>query len=596
MRALLRAVWRWSWVATLPVAVVFVVWASATVERYRAFTLRQPTGLQLLAIGEMELEHLLRKTLLLFGVGASAADAGQDEPRVIGLRVGPLELARLDSDLPQSGKDYVPGVLEAEDRVQDVDVRYRGDSAYHWAYDKKSFRIRTKKSEPFEGLRTFNLVAPRTPEILNNHLSHVLAEEFDLVSPHTEMTEVFLNGVRNGLYVLTEQLREITLLRAGRSPGDLYSGDVVGLAAWTGIDSMLFEHPGLWEVRPGGDDEDGNDGGSMAPLERLVALVRAPGSDEVQAELAGLLDMEAFGRFSALEILTCTVHVDSVHNWRLYHDPQRGVFEPVVWDLMGWHYEMRPGPEEHVRLDVIASPLHLALHRNGDFLRARHAALREFFESGADERFLARVARSIAWVEPSVRRDPNMFVAGEVILPERAMAAMRLLEAEIRRFFDEIRAAYLEDPGEVRWTELHPGRIALAVSGRAPLGRVTLDYDGPIGESGVEVHWWNGDRAHEVDVSGAAVADGERLHVDLPLLARFVPRIESMRPILVEDNRMSVEPAYYELAVERLPPGRELRAIHVERNGRATEARPVPRLERIPFRDFYAAVPPQPRQ
>ena len=95
------------------------------------------------------------------------------------------------------------------------------------------------------------------------------------------------------------------------------------------------------------------------------------------------MDMEAWGRFSAFETLARTKHYSKSHNWRLYYDPWRGKFYPLVWDPAGWMAK-----PEKVGFNVISSKLHRLLFRNGDFLRARNTALEEFFSLGLDALFL----------------------------------------------------------------------------------------------------------------------------------------------------------------------------------------------------------------
>ena len=63
----------------------------------------------------------------------------------------------------------VGGGLWEGDKLRRVDVRYRGDNVYHWGYFKKSWRVKTKKGTLYDGMRRFNLIAPITAEIVNNH-------------------------------------------------------------------------------------------------------------------------------------------------------------------------------------------------------------------------------------------------------------------------------------------------------------------------------------------------------------------------------------------------------------------------------------------
>ena len=70
-----------------------------------------------------------------------------------------------------------------------------------------------------------------------------------------------------------------------------------------------------------------------APLSRLIQLLRDSDSSSAQADLAEMLDLKMWGRYSAFETLTQSLHAEEVHNWGLYYDPWRQTFLPVVWDL-----------------------------------------------------------------------------------------------------------------------------------------------------------------------------------------------------------------------------------------------------------------------
>ena len=293
MKAVLGSIWRWSWLVTLPVAIGFGHWLLVTADRYRDFGLRNTISgpLTLETVGRMEFDHMIRQLGRLMWLTPAARNSGGSGLRTVSLYVPESTLAEIDSNLPHSGFQYVDGGLWDGDKLREVEVRYRGDNIYHWGYFKKSWRIKTKKDTTFEGMRRFNLIAPITAEIVNNHLSYLLASSMGLVTPRSELVNATVNGKPSGIYVLTEQLSELTLRRQGLMPGDLYSGEVYGRESYRGVPNRLFTHPGLWEkvaVNNHYAEE------SMAPLKHLVSLIRAPQTDAIQAELVGLLDMDAY--------------------------------------------------------------------------------------------------------------------------------------------------------------------------------------------------------------------------------------------------------------------------------------------------------------
>src|SRR5690606_3968817 len=232
IRPILRVAWRWSWLVTLPVTVAAFVWLRTTVARYRSFRVEQATlhDFRLTTVGRMTAGEMLRHLELDWTrLGGAPPIPGV---RTLDVHAPDVLFARLDADLPHSGPEYLTdaiptggsappivkkvwAMLGAGGDSWRVQLRYRGDNVYHWGYRKKSLRLRTDKDRLFEGMRAFNLIAPRTPALLNNYLAFRLAHRLGLIAPRVELAELRINGVARGLYVLTEQPDEATLRAHG---------------------------------------------------------------------------------------------------------------------------------------------------------------------------------------------------------------------------------------------------------------------------------------------------------------------------------------------------------------------------------------------
>jgi hypothetical protein len=498
-------------------------------------------------------------------------------------------LAQLDSNLPHSGFEYVDGGLWEAGKLRRVEVRYRGDNVYHWGYFKKSWRVKTKKGTLYDGMRKFNLIAPITAEIVNNHLSYRLAASMGLVSPRSELVNVIVNGSRTGVHILTEQLTEITLRRHGLMPGDLYSGEAYGREAYRGVRNKLFRHPGLWEKVAVNNHYDES---SFAPLERLIALVSVPQNEAVQEQLANLVDLEAFGRFSALEILLATAHYDTVHNWRLYYDPWRQKFVPVVWDPVGWYVERLPPQGRTARLDVITTPFHAALHRNGEFLRARQRALEEFFDAGGDVALLQDLDRAVEALDVAVGQDPNLVALEAVQTAAAVRAAMAKMRAAIGKLFREIRAGYVAEPSTVVYS-WEPGEATLAirVTGRQPVDRLILRYAKALGNvASAGIRFWRDGEVIERDLSGVLTQAGRELELQFSLLSQFVPVLLTMGAGQIE-NHLEVKPGYYELVLRGIDPEANLLEVLAGRGGdQLGQGVRVESLERSGLDGMYSVV------
>ncbi len=589
--------WRWSWILTLPAALFFSQWLLHFSTRYYTFALRYnsaPIKMSALSIGQMEFFHLKNKLEAYFTQSTYRRD-NKERLRRIHLYISEPNVAKLEDHLPYSGSEYVKAGLLQGDSVQQVKVKYRGDTALHWAFYKKSTRIKTRKSRLFEGMRSFNLIAPKFDGQLHNHLALRLASLMKLIAPRTEMIDLMLNGKPAGVFNLVEQIDEGTLRRIGRMPGDIYAGEWVGKDRYHGISGQVFLHPRLWEkisINNHYPEE------SRKPLERLLMLINAPPSEQKQEELSRILDIEAWGRFSAFEVLTQSLHYDSLHNWRLYYDPWRTRFEPIVWDPVGWHPSWLPRPGKKSQQDIILTRLHRALFQNGEFLRARHRAIEDFFNLGIDQDFTAEVDATIAAVIPAIERDPNL-----VRHSDHFSNAIRQLQVDIDHTFSDIQDAFLGSAGPIFFTTDNStpnvSIIKLSIDGRPTVRHLHLSYADAIATPR-EAYLTYFSKGHRVrrNISAGVTVKGSKIAIEAPLIARHVP-ITIDNPRLREsvkgrENRIRIEPAYYELELAGVPDEHELLEVSANRGNGIEPAVAKPELEMNKFEDLFSVVSSRP--
>lgn len=548
MMKTLKKVWSRSWIVTVPVVLVFAMWARGTYARWNDFTVRHFTSqdLSLLKVGQLEAGHMARSAELeatKWGTYEKLQSTGLD---TVHLFIKDGSLQRLNSDLPHSGFEYVDGGMFYGDEVHGVDLRYRGDNVYHWGFWKKSWRVKTKRGALYKGMRKFNLIAPRTTEVLNNYLSYRLGSHMGLISPYAELVNVAVNGKYQGVFILTEQLEESTIRRHDRMPGDVYSGELVGMDALQGVDNRIFDHPGVWTKAAVNNHFDD---GALDPLEHLLKAIENADSPEGQRRLSELVNIEAFAKFSAFEALACTVHIDAQHNWRLYYDPWETAFEPIVWDPVGWHRTVMPRPQTPLRPDVITSPFHAALFRNAEFLRARSRAFDEFFAMGKDQAFLAEARDLIGRVRPALELDGHLVTDVQMVAPESVQGAMVVLVNRIESLFEDLYQTHVVDPsGLVRFRPRSPGRIEIEVNGRRPIEELELQYSGPVtGPLVTTLDWKNISGPKRTYVTGSTSIRGSRIFLGVDLISRHQPSITTMDPSDAWRNGLKMQPARYVL-------------------------------------------------
>ncbi|MEC7585063.1 MAG: CotH kinase family protein [Planctomycetota bacterium] len=509
-------IWRWSLLVTLPVSGLFLLWLSSFAGSFGDFRLRydieHPFGFA--NEGKQHARQLLNDLQLKLSTRGLPTDIP-----VLQLAVHADRLATLNANLPHSGFEEVRGQLCSERGWVDVDLRYRGDFYWHWAYPKKSWRVQVKDQQLAFGLSKFHVIAPKLPSQINDVVAYRLAQMLEVLAPQAKAVVLFVNGENHGLHLLVEHAQESLLRDRGRMPSDLYSGELVARDKWQGIHNLVFEHPGLWSKMAVNNHFALDNRG---PLEALCAVLAMPPSEASMARLNELVDLEAFGKFLALETLLQSFHNDETHNWRLCYDPWRQAFQPLIWDPNAWGDMVLDAPPDlqagDVSLDPVASRLQLRLLANPTVLAARARALQKFLHSGQAQLFLTEVedladsASAVADIDPFLRPpDPAAVVAQMQHLP----TAVGQLFEHIATAFSATRPVTYNQEGDA---------LILQIADRLPVQALTLDFANEAPKTPLELCWSDGKREHRVALATQHQANRSQLRCQVDLAAQLQPQ------------------------------------------------------------------------
>lgn len=543
-----RKCWRWSWLVTLPVAVVFCLWAASTARMYYAFKVHYiPTmDLRLKDLGVLQAGLLVNGFKGLMLPGGWVRKKGLPK---VHLFVREADLKRLDSDLPYSGRSYVDGkLLYPDGEIGGVSVRYRGDFSYHWSGRKKSLRVKTKKKKLYEGIRHINLIVPKAPFILNNYLSYELAARLGLMAPAPKLVETHINGKYMGVELFVEQPNEQFLRRRGRMPGDLFVGEIVGRDSFPGMPREVFSNPGFWTKAAVNNNHppEWNE-----PLKELTRALYNEDMDRVM----GLIDLDSWARLAAFMTICQTVHIDAMHNWRLYFDPARGRFYPVVWDPLGWDVAgyVKWVAAQTNRFDIITNIALERLHRDHRFLKAKHDAVEEFFTEGGGE-YIMRLLEDTSDLEASISRDRHLHFGSSYLLgPDDVLREIARFKEGVREVLAVVRSAYLETPPEASWDfDPREGRLQVNVKGFMPLKSLEVELARDAGAPGaVKLEYIAGGSVRSRDLTPFSSAAGRVIKVAVPLFAAREMAVKvGADPLIIRDARL--RPATYWLRSDAL--------------------------------------------
>jgi hypothetical protein len=358
-------------------------------------------------------------------------------------------LDRLDATPPTDGdSQYEDGELTFRGRKYDVRARYRGSKHWHWRYPQKSWKLRLESPTHLLGHETLLLLNSPEPEPLVELALLEIAKEQELLVPSFAPARLLLNENPMGLYFLEAPADEGTLRAARRFPWNLYSGNGAPPAPDTGV-SRLFSDVSAWTkaAYPPGQERD---------LSELAALLQALGAErfsEFRRFAEQHLNLDAFARFDAVDIVFGIDQHNYGENQKLYFDPYRGRFEPVEWNLRG--------ADHSGVLQRAASPLSLRLAELPAYAQRRNRLVWKLLEDDArPERLAQRLERWDERLGDAFEEDNLWDAVG--LLPElnayyaelvRPMDRSRQLAAR-RKFLHRMteRNAFLrEELGRPQW-------------------------------------------------------------------------------------------------------------------------------------------------
>ncbi len=547
-RKYLHLVWAWSLIVTVPVTVGFCVWLSSVSNRYEALGMRLDVqgGEASLLHPIMKYEWYRFRKRLDLALTSGKPSSGL---RSVELWVPQGNEERLNETLPASGKEYVKAKIAHPDgSIRKASVRYRGDMMHHWALSKKSWRVKTKKKYLWNGIRKFNLIVPEDWNVLEGHFGYRLARDLSLLAPVSDVVDLRVNGKNRGLHTLVGQVDELFLRSQGRMPGDLFVGDLVFNDGDPEFGNRIFDLPGSWIKAAVNNHYPDGHADSIARL--CQVLDWAPGPKKTRA-LGGLLDMEAMGRFAAYRALVQTAHMDHHHNWKLYYDPWRNCFEPLVWDPLAWGGAWAPAEASLAFEWPLFSELDTVLASDHRYRWGQHKAMHEFFQKRKGQDFLADMRELAPKVIKAAEYDPDLVHFLLPSSPEKTAEAIEALLARVEEYFDVFRARHVTEPVHILRGELlplSPGEWAMSVSvdGWRPAAALQLEFSADAPKD-LRYFWSVEGEGALSEAPVQAHAQGSRVTLDQPLMPGV--RIDQLKRRHVLAYQSFARPLTYRLRI-----------------------------------------------
>src|SRR3989338_11357632 len=312
------------------------------------------------------------------------------------LTIEPSELEKINQSLPASYMDttytkkvFATARFEADGKIYDVKLRYRGDNAQHWNAPKKSYLIRFE-NELFHGMRAISLFIPNDRYFALEHTNNYRAEKLGLKIPQSGYANLKINGKNHGLYFQIESWEPEMLINWGLPADTPLYGEVdleqTGGDIWTDI--TLWQDTAHDDPYPFKHD---------SKLPELLRLLNESSDSEFYARIFDLVDRDNFYAWQIHQELVNSNH-QQIGNVRMYFDRARGKFFFVPWD---------------VEYDILSrdwfdsyGPLQQRIFANPEFLAEKNRRLLAYVEDGQNiERDLKFYDETYEGIRVSLYRD-----------------------------------------------------------------------------------------------------------------------------------------------------------------------------------------------
>ena len=370
-------------------------------------------------------------------------------------------IKKLITRTPLSTKTWVDGKISLNNnKMKKIQYRYRGDNPVNWMFKKKSFKIKTRKSQLINNARSFDFLIYSA----NLFSSYFLSKKMSLVTQDFEIVDVDLNGFKKGLYIKLNKIDESFLRQNKIMPVNIFKGENHSTEKLIGLNENLFNNASSWTkvaIFNQKEDDDNSD------LNLFLSQLNQNYSS-LSNKMNNYIDLKYFSRFEAFLTLTQNNHHDWFHNLRIISDPWKGKFYRTIADPM--IYEKIPG--KSFLLDFASNDLSKFFNTKSNFIHEKYKSLDNFLNKEDIVDDLAKYFISIKSDLLSAEdKEPYMIDRDEYIisfsnvlkkLENNKKKILFLLENNFSKSF---------------WSFNNSNNIELIIGQETPVTNIQLTYD-----------------------------------------------------------------------------------------------------------------------
>ena len=335
----------------------------------------------------------------------SALPPSQSKVQKVYLYISEKNQNHLLSSLPYSPKDWVKGLILDDNKFKKISVKHRGDNPNNWLHEKKSWRVKRKKSDLKDGMRVFNYSLPRDTALVNTYIGYFIAHKMNIPAPAFKFVELYINDRYEGLYLETQHIDENFLRMNEIMPVNIYKGTPSRTEKPINQDNDLFNNPFLWEKRSIFNARDSAD---YFDLEKFLLLIRASVNDtKKMQQLERIADIRKWANFSAYETIMQSWHNYEKNNMYLVSDPWIGQVYPIAYDTIFNDTKSRLEINEPVNMDNAAHALIEVYSNNSKFLYEKYKILNDLIDQDFYKTIKNEVNRIYDLIKVPWQDDPS---------------------------------------------------------------------------------------------------------------------------------------------------------------------------------------------
>jgi len=354
----------------------------------------------------------------------------------------------LANGLLQTGdNDWVKGIVFGDDKMMKAKMRLKGDWLDHLKGDKWSFRIKMRKDNAWNRLRTFSVQTPLARNFLLEWSSHHFYEAKDILTTSYGFVPLFVNNRNKGLYAWEEHFVKQLLESRNRREGPIVKFDEDPF--WQ-IQKMSKSFKN-WPVFPFYQTAVIKPFSQSKTVENPVLFSQFKNAQILMHQYKNLLmpaaqifDLNKLAAYYAMLDLTHARHGMVWHNQRFYYNPIIGKLEPIAFDGYTDHSKPDISINDNLAHTIInqkkidpEQQLFYELFRQEDFVQKYVKYLHEFSNEEFIEEVLKNTHSETVYYDSLLKMEFKNYVY-DFDFFERSAASIRdylpKLEQEISEF------------------------------------------------------------------------------------------------------------------------------------------------------------------